>query len=122
MMTTLIRKRAQMPRAPLTNCHEGRGELDWTVVLDGAEVPRGRVRFIHDDVMPPGASIGVHRHTDDEEHYFIVSGAGEMTLDGRRLSVGPGDLTVVYPGGEHGLENTGSEPLRLLVISVQATP
>lgn len=116
--TTRIKKQADMERSPLPNCHEGVGVLDWTVVLDRSETEGRRLQFFHDDILPAGASVGVHSHASDEEYYYVVSGTGVMTLDGRRHEVGPGDITAVYPGGSHGLENPGPEPLRFIVVSV----
>jgi mannose-6-phosphate isomerase-like protein (cupin superfamily) len=116
--TTLIKHHDEMRREPLPECHGGEGALDWTTVLDSADVAGRQLNFIHDDIIPPGASIGVHRHEDDEEYYYIVEGEGVMTLDGERYEVGPGDITAVYPGGEHGLENTSDAPMRILVVSV----
>lgn len=40
---------------------------------------------------------------------------GEMR-EGRRLPIGPGDVAVVWPGGSHGLENTGEADLRFIVV------
>ena len=107
-----------MLRQPLENCHDGKGALDWIVVLDGDDLKERGLNFVHDDILPPGASIGDHRHTGDEEYYYIVSGKGIMTLDQDRIEVAGGDITAVYPGGVHGLENTGNEDLRIIVISV----
>lgn len=104
-----------MRREPLPQCHDGQGVLDWTVVLEGHSK---HVSFIHDDVLPPGSSIGVHRHENDEEVYVILSGKGVMTLDGEEHEVGSGDVTVVFPGGSHGLENRSTEDLRILVFAV----
>ena len=115
--TTLIKRRADMVRKPLPNCHDGEGSLDWTVVLDGEDVKGKHVNFIHDDVLPPGVSIGVHRHERDEEYYYVISGRGTMTLDGERFEVTAGDITGVYPGGTHGLENDSDRDLRILVVS-----
>jgi uncharacterized cupin superfamily protein len=117
-MPTLRKLRADMPSRPLANCHDGIGEIGWIGVLDGKDLAGKHLRFLHDDVLPPGTSIGVHRHKDDEEYYYILTGSGVMTLDGVRHEVGPGDITGVFPGGEHGLENTGDTDLRVLVISV----
>ena len=116
--TTLIKKRRDMPRKPLPECHGGKGALDWIEVL-GNEDTRGRhLRFVHDDILPPNTSIGVHRHKHDEEYYYIISGRGVMTLDGERFEVEAGDITAVYPGGTHGLENNTDKDLRILVVSV----
>ncbi len=118
MKTTQIYTRSDMKREPLPNCHGGKGALDWTEVLNTTVTGESSCRFIHDNIMPPGASVGVHEHTDDEEFYYIIRGYGVMTLDGTSRNVGPGDLTVVRPGGSHGLENTGNEDLRFIVVCV----
>ena len=118
MATTMIKKREQMHRGPLAECHGGEGALDWANVLEGKDLEGRRLNFFHDDVLAPGASIGVHRHEGDEEYYYIVSGKGSMTLDGETFSVEAGDITGVYPGGEHGLVNDGDGDLRIIVVSV----
>lgn len=115
--TTLLKRHEMMERAPLPECHGGNGALDWTNVLSDGDQAGRHVRFLHDNFLAPGVSIGVHRHTDDEEYYYILSGEGIMTLDGVRYAVQSGDITAVFPGGEHGLENTGSEDMHILVIS-----
>ena len=116
--TTLIKRRDDMQREPLPECHGGTGALDWTTVLDGRDLRGRHLNFIHDDVLAPGVSIGVHRHEHDEEYYYVLSGRGVMTLDGERFEVKAGDITAVYPGGEHGLENSADEDMRIVVISV----
>ncbi len=118
MDTTFLKKKEHMPSKQLDRCHNGNGAIHWIGVLDG-EVPGGeRLRFIHDDILPPGTSIGIHRHQHDQEYYYVVSGRGVMTLDGRTHEVTTGDITAVLPGGSHGLENRSNENLRILVISV----
>jgi mannose-6-phosphate isomerase-like protein (cupin superfamily) len=115
--TTLLKHAADLKRGPLEKCHGGKGTLDFTVVCDGRECDGQHLRFLHDDVLPPGASIGVHQHTH-EEHYYVLSGRGTMVLDGKSHPVGPGDVGSVYPGGSHGLVNNSPEPLRLIVIGL----
>ena len=71
MQTTFFTNKANMPSKRLDRCHDGDGAIHWIGVLNG-EAPGGeRLRFIHDDVLPPGASIGVHRHTNDQEYDYI---------------------------------------------------
>ena len=120
--TTFLKKREDMLRQPLENCHDGKGALDWIEVLDGEDLKARGLNFVHDDILPPGVSIGNHRHTGDEEYYYIVSGTGIMTLDQERIVVAAGDITAVYSGGVHGLENTGNEDLRIIVISAHSKP
>ncbi len=116
--TTLSKKREEMPQGPLDQCHGGQGSLAWVGVLGREDLPGRLLNFVHDDVLAPGVSIGLHQHLADEEYYYILSGEGTMTLDDRRFPVRAGDITAVFPGGRHALENTGSADLRLVVISV----
>ena len=65
--------------------------------------------------LPPGASIGEHKHTDNEDVYIIVSGKGVFTdSTGKQTQVGAGDITIARPGQSHALKNTGKEPLVFL--------
>ena len=116
--TSLFRAAGAMKREPLPECHDGRGALDWTEILDNASLKDRRLNFMHDDILAPGVTIGVHTHERDEEYYYIVSGRGTMTLDGKEQAVGPGDITAVFPGGSHGLANDSDEDLRIIVFSV----
>ena len=120
MKTTLMKRRADMKRAPLPECHGGEGALDWTNTLTGADCEGRALRFCHDNILSPGVSIGVHTHERGEEYYLVLSGHGVMTLDGREYAMGPGDISGVYAGGSHGLRNTGEEDLRLIVFMVDA--
>jgi uncharacterized cupin superfamily protein len=118
MQTTFLKNKGTMPCNDLERCHGGNGAIHWLGVLDGNDPGGKRVHFIHDDVLPPNSSIGVHKHTGDQEYYYIVSGCGVMTLDGREHKVTAGDITIVFPGGTHGLANRSDEDLRVIVTSV----
>lgn len=74
--------------------------------------------FVDYAVLPPGSSIGLHRHGENEELYFIVDGSGLMTIDGERRRVGRGDLILNRPGGEHGLVNDSDRDLAIFVVEV----
>ncbi|OJT26061.1 hypothetical protein BO221_09540 [Archangium sp. Cb G35] len=68
--------------------------------------------------IPPGGISGEHVHTRTEEVYFILSGRGEMTLDGKPHPVGPGSLILTGLGTKHGLRNVGDVGLGWLVIEL----
>ncbi|MGN7046339.1 cupin domain-containing protein, partial [Neisseria sp. P0001.S010] len=64
---------------------------------------------------PPGASIGQHKHTGNEDVYIIVSGKGLFTdSEGKQTEVGAGDITITRPGQSHALKNIGKKPLVFL--------
>ena len=100
-----------------TRVHRGRGE----VLFRRATVrePGSRINFVDFTVVPPGVSIGLHRHTDgDEEIYLVLAGSGSMLVGDTEIDVQAEDVIINPPGGTHSLSNTGSVPIRLAVIDV----
>ncbi len=116
MTTTLLKRRADMTRRPLSECHGGVGSLDWTDMFTKEQSAGRTLKFCHDDILSPGTSIGVHTHDGGEEYYLVIAGNGIMTLDGEEHAMGAGDISVVYAGGSHGLRNESDEDLRVIVF------
>jgi quercetin dioxygenase-like cupin family protein len=92
--------------------HEGTGLSTAYPFFEGAEGFRVvfRKRALH-----PGASIGLHTN-DKDEVYYILSGRGELTLEGEVSEVGPGDAILTRNGHSHGLRTLGDEDLVILVV------
>ena len=65
-------------------------------------------------VLHPGASIGFHQH-DKDEVYYVISGTGIYTLDGKNYEVVPGSAMLTRPGSTHSIRQTGNEDLVLLI-------
>ena len=62
----------------------------------------------------PGSAIGYHVQHEDEI-YYVLSGRGMMTIDGKAFEVGPGDAILTRPGSSHGLKQIGKEDLVILI-------
>ncbi len=69
-----------------------------------------------EEVMPVGAKIEPHHHLDTEEIYYILRGTGHMTVGAETRAVEAGDAVFIPRGQVHTLENTGAEPLTLLLV------
>lgn len=67
----------------------------------------------------PGSAIGYHLQREDEI-YYVLSGRGMMTVDGKEFEVGPGDAVLTRPGSSHGLKQIGTEDLVILINYEQA--
>ena len=67
----------------------------------------------------PGSAIGYHLQREDEI-YYVLSGRGLMTIDGKEFEVGPGDAVLTRPGSSHGLKQVGKEDLVILINYEQA--
>lgn len=71
--------------------------------------------------MLPGESIPfLHAHKQNEELYLILSGEGEMQVDGERIPLRPGTAVRVAQDGQRAWRATGTEPLAYLVIQAKA--
>ena len=99
--------------------HAGEGRIGFHRVL-AKDAFASACNFVDYAVLPPGTSIGIHTHGDDEEIYVVLEGHGVMHLDGAEFAVGPGSLVKNRVGGTHGLRNDGDTPLRLLVVEIAA--
>ncbi len=102
-------------------CHGGKGAWKFKNMIDGP-AERGIIRFIHDDILPPGSAFGTHEHggeTIDEEWYIGISGHGVMILDGKEYPFGEGDVNVCRNGGSHGIYNNSDTDFRFLVIAAR---
>ena len=75
-----------------------------------------RQRALH-----PGATIGEHRN-DKDEIYYVLSGRGELTLDGKRREVGPGDAILTRDGSTHALVQRGEQDLVIIVVYRKRAP
>jgi mannose-6-phosphate isomerase-like protein (cupin superfamily) len=64
--------------------------------------------------VSPGASTTPHYHPQTEEIYYILAGAGRMTIDIETRLVGPGDAIAIPPRAIHTIACTSTEPLRFL--------
>jgi mannose-6-phosphate isomerase-like protein (cupin superfamily) len=67
----------------------------------------------------PGSGIGYHLQREDEI-YYVLSGRGMMTVDGKQFEVGPGDAVLTRPGSSHALKQAGNEDLVIIINYEQA--
>src|SRR4051794_20043793 len=60
-----------------------------------------------------GSGIGYHEQKEDEI-YYVLSGRGMMTDDGKSFEVDPGTAGLTRPGRPHGVEQKGPGELVIL--------
>lgn len=101
--------------------HGTRGLTQWACLARRAGL-RGGWEAVEWARIPPGGVSGEHLHTRTEEVYVLLSGRGEITLDGRPSPVRAGDAILTGLGTTHGLRNAGTEALEWLVIEMPAAP
>ncbi len=67
-------------------------------------------------IVSPGRRLSYQSHSKRSEHWFVVSGVGEVTLDGTLQPVEAGSAVDVGLGTPHRIANTGEEPLVFIEV------
>jgi len=91
--------------------YEERPWGNWRVVDTGPTFITKRVE------VKPGHRLSLQYHEHRSEHWVIVTGSGEATVDDKVTQVGPGDYVVIPRRAVHRLRNTGAE--QLVIVEVQ---
>lgn len=91
--------------------HDGGGNT--TAFNFFAKAPDFQLAF-RKRILHPGSAIGYHLQKEDEI-YYVLSGRGEMQMNGRSFDVKAGDAVLTRPGSSHGLKQTGSEDLVIII-------
>ena len=64
----------------------------------------------------PGQEHRAHVHADQDKMYVVLAGRGQAQVGEEVHEVEAGDLILATAGVMHGLKNTGTEPLSVLVV------
>ena len=67
----------------------------------------------------PGQAADAHKHPDKYEVFFVESGEGSISIDGRKKFLKPGICAVAEPGEEHEIRNTGEADLVLIYFGIE---
>ena len=86
----------------------------WGAFIVLEEQPTHKVKRI--EVMP-GRRLSYQKHEKRNEHWVIVAGRAIVTLDGKDVSLSPGQSIDVPQGALHRITNPGSDIL--IFIEVQ---
>lgn len=111
----ILRHTADMREQRNEKMRDGKGVVTVRHLLEPDEM-LGKGRLYAHNVVPPGASIGVHRHVGDAEAYYFLAGRGRYTDNDAVYDVAAGDLTFVADGDRHGIENVGDAPLEFIAL------
>lgn len=100
---------------------DGEGDSLWfagnllTAKTSGQETG-GRLSVI-EFLNPPGYGTPLHRHTAEDEAFYVLSGTAHVFCDGEEFDAGPGDFVLLPLGLPHTFIVGPHEPLRSLVIT-----
>jgi mannose-6-phosphate isomerase-like protein (cupin superfamily) len=127
---TEIPKPSVPPKASILTVQEG-----LPVIFGEDTVPVCAVRVVHPTnpaassvnhgvtvlYVPPHAKLELHSH-ETEETYYILSGKGLFYLTEGKRPIEQRQFVYLPSWCEHGIENTGTEMLIVLVITSPTNP
>jgi mannose-6-phosphate isomerase-like protein (cupin superfamily) len=89
------------------------------VKLDG-EVTHGAYSVIEYEHAAGAPGPPAHVHARHEEAFRVLEGELTLDVDGRTVTLGPGEYAMVPRGAVHRPYNTGAVPVRFLFITSPA--
>jgi mannose-6-phosphate isomerase-like protein (cupin superfamily) len=100
---------------------EGEGEALWflgsLMTTKATGVHTGGRLTVVEFVNPPGFAPPLHRHLEEDELFYVLSGSAQFRCDGETLPAGPGDFVLLPARLPHTFTVGADEPLRTLQIT-----
>lgn len=69
--------------------------------------------------LTKGSTIGLHKHEEDSEILYILSGEGYAITDGKKENLSEGVVHYCPKGSEHTVINTGKGALEMFAIVIK---
>ncbi len=88
------------------------------VLLEKADLQRGRVQMVNWANLGVGKCFARHYHEDMQEIFIVVQGEAEITVGTEAAILGRGDAVVIDPREIHQMRNVGTEPVEYLAIGI----
>lgn len=76
----------------------------------------GRFALVEHTIAPGALAAPMHRHTQEDEFSYVLTGTFAAVLGDEELTAGPGDLVFKPRGQWHTFWNPGDEPTRVLEL------
>lgn len=102
---------------PVEAMHGGKGVVRYRRALQ-PEVFYTNWSYVDHVVIPPGASLGNHRHEGVEEFFYIMNGEGSVRVDKETAAVRKGDAVPVFFNEAHEFSNNTGADLEIMVVGV----
>ncbi len=87
--------------------------VKWALLIDSKKSSQAGVSML---LIDPGIEIPIHTHDEQIDSIYVLEGEGEAYVNGNWEKIKAGDYIFVPPKEEHGVKNTGKEPLRLFIV------
>lgn len=98
----------------------GQGHALWMggdtyTVKASAESSGGALGLIEASI-PPGSGPPPHRHSNEDESFYLLAGSLEITVEQDVVQAGAGDFVFLPRGLQHSFRNVGVDTARTLIM------
>lgn len=83
-------------------------------ILADSEATTGKF-LVFEVVTQPGSGPPLHRHTHDDEFFYIAEGTVKFEIDGVTRIAGAGDSAFAPKGSVHAFVSAGDVPSRMII-------
>jgi mannose-6-phosphate isomerase-like protein (cupin superfamily) len=73
-----------------------------------------------EEIVPPGVGAPLHRHSREDEIFYVIEGTFRVWRGEEVVDAGPGGVALLPRGQVHTFRNIGAAPGRLLTVIVPA--
>lgn len=115
--TGMVVRSSEITPERISNMRGGKGEVEMTHLLS-KETMHNQARLFARMKLPPGSSVGLHKHEGEFEIYYILSGEGVFHDNGKDVHIKAGDVCFTDSGESHSIENTGNTDLEFLAVII----
>jgi quercetin dioxygenase-like cupin family protein len=84
-------------------------------MIDGEDT-NGRFALVEHLFAPRALAAPMHRHHDEDEYTYVLTGRIGAVIEGREVEAGPGDLLFKPRGQWHTFWNAGDQPASCLEL------
>ena len=95
------------------------GSIGVRFMIDGAETDKG-FSLVEHPMSPRALAAPLHRHNNEDEYSYVLTGRMGALLGDDVVEAGPGDLVHKPRNQWHTFWNAGDEPCRILEIIAPA--
>jgi quercetin dioxygenase-like cupin family protein len=71
-------------------------------------------------ITPPKAGPPLHRHSREDESFYVLEGEYLFEVDGKQFHAGPGTFAFLPRGTAHTFQNVTDKPAKLLIVTQPA--
>ena len=98
------------------NMRDGEGEVRIEKLWNEETELKANNRLFAKLILPPGTSIGFHKHENEEEVFVVLKGQAEMDDNGKKEILNPGDTILTADGAGHSVKSVGDTDLEMMAV------